>query len=79
MTERKWVLVEVVNDAILAEILKGLLEAQGVTVNVIREGYQAAMGISGQMGVRIELMAPSDQVELAKQVIQDYNSGNFEE
>ena len=79
MTDRKWVLVEVVNDAIQAEILKGLLEAQGVTVNVIREGYQAAMGISGQMGVRIELMAPSDQIELAKQVISDYHTRKFEE
>lgn len=79
MTDRKWVLVEVVNDAIQAEILKGLLEAQGVTINIIREGYQAALGISGQMGVHIELMAPSDQVDSAKQVIQDYHDGKFEE
>ena len=32
MTEQKWELVEVVNDALVAEILKGLLEAQGVKV-----------------------------------------------
>jgi hypothetical protein len=79
MTERKWVLIEVVNDAIQAEILKGLLEAQGVMVNIVREGYQTAFGISGQMGVRIEIMAPSDQTELAKQVIADYHTGKFEE
>ena len=79
MTDRKWVLIEVVNDAIQAEILRGLLEAQGVTVNVVREGYQAAFGITGQMGVRIELLAPSDQLELAQQVITDYNTGNFED
>jgi hypothetical protein len=79
MEDRKWELVEVVNDALAAEILKGLLEAQGVMVNIVREGYQAAFGITGQMGVRIEILAPSDQAELAKQVISDYNAGKFEE
>jgi hypothetical protein len=79
MTEQKWELVEVVNDALVAEILKGLLEAQGIMVNIVREGYQAAFGITGQMSVRIELLAPSDQVEQAKQVIADYHAGKFQE
>lgn len=79
MNDQKWELVEVVNDAIQAEILKGLLEAQGIMINIVREGYQAAFGITGQMGVRIEIMAPSSQVEEAKQVIADYNAGKFEE
>lgn len=79
MNDRKWELVEVVNDAIFAEILKGLLEAQGVMVNIVREGYQAAFGITGQMGVRIEILAPSDQLQLAKQIIADYKAGKYEE
>jgi hypothetical protein len=79
MTEQKWELVEVVNDALVAEILKGLLEAQGITVNIVREGYQAAFGITGQMSVRIELLAPTDQVEQARQVIADYHSGKFQD
>lgn len=79
MTDQKWELVEVVNDALVAEILKGLLEAQGITTNIVREGYQAAFGITGQMGVRIEIMAPTGQVEEAKQVIADYHAGKFQE
>jgi hypothetical protein len=79
MAEKSWELVEVVNDALLAEIFKGLLEAQGVMVNIVREGYQAAYGITGQVGVRIEILAPSDQVEFARQVIADYHAGKFEE
>jgi hypothetical protein len=79
MSDQKWELVEVVNDALVAEILKGLLEALGIVVNVVREGYQAAFGITGQMGVRIELMAPTDQVEQARQVIADYHAGKFQE
>lgn len=79
MQDRKWVLVEVVNDALVAEILKGLLEAQGVMVNIVREGYQAALGITGQMGVRIEILAPSDQADQARQVIADFHAGKFED
>jgi hypothetical protein len=79
MTEQKWELVEVVNDALVAEILKGLLEAQGIMVNIVREGYQTAFGITGQMSVRIELLAPTDQVEQARQVIADFHAGKFQE
>jgi hypothetical protein len=79
MSDQKWELVEVVSDAIVAEILSGLLEAQGILTNIVREGYQAALGITGQMGVRIEIMAPTDQVEKAKQVIADYHAGKFQE
>lgn len=79
MSDRKWELVTVVSDPIQAEILRGLLEAQGVTVHIVREGYQAAFGIANQASVRIELLAPNDQVEAARKIIADYNAGEFEE
>jgi len=78
MTERKWELVAVVNDALQAEILKGLLEAQGIMIHIVREGYQAVYGITGQSSVRIELLAPNDQVHEARQIVMDYNAGKFE-
>ena len=79
MSDRKWELVTVTNDPIQAEILKGLLEAQGMMVHIVREGYQAAFGIANQASVRIELLAPNDQVEAARQIIDDYNTGKFAE
>lgn len=78
MSERKWAFVTAVHDPLLAEILKGLLEAQGIMVNIVREGYQTAFGISNQPSVHIEILAPDDQVEDARQVIEDYNNGKFE-
>lgn len=78
MSDRKWAFVTAVHDPVLAEILKGLLEAQGIMVHIVREGYQAAYGIANQMSVHIELLAPDDQVEAARQVIQDFNDGKFE-
>lgn len=78
MSDRKWELVTVVNDPIQAEILRGLLEAQGITIHIVREGYQAVYGIANQASVHIEILAPNDQVEDARQVIEDYNAGKFE-
>lgn len=78
MSDRKWELVAFVNNPIQAEILKGLLEAQGVMIHIVREGYQAVYGIANQPSVRIELLAPNDQVAEARQIIEDYNAGKFE-
>jgi hypothetical protein len=78
MSDRKWEFVTSVSDPIQAEILKGLLEAQGVMIHIVREGYQAAYGFANQPSVRIELLAPNDQAEEAKQIIADYNAGKFE-
>lgn len=77
MKNRTWALVTVVQDPIQAEILKGLFEAQGITIFIVREGYQAAYGIANQASVRIELLAPDDQIKDAKQILDDYNSGKF--
>ncbi|NIV10496.1 MAG: hypothetical protein GWN62_04115 [Aliifodinibius sp.] len=77
MKKHKWALVTSLNDPIQAEILRGLLEAQGITIHIVREGYQAAMGIANQASVRIEILARDDQVAEAKQIINDYNAGKF--
>lgn len=79
MSERHWSLVETLHDPIQAEILRGLLEAQDFTVHIVREGYQAAYGLANQPSIKIELMVPNDQVAAAKQVLDDYYSGKFEE
>jgi hypothetical protein len=77
MKSQKWSLVTILQDPIQAEILRGLLEAQGITIHIVREGYQAAMGIANQASVRIEILAPEDQVLEAKQIVDDYDAGKF--
>lgn len=77
MNNQKWEFITSVQDPILAEILKGLLEAQGILVHIVREGYQAAYGLANQASVNIELLAPTNQVEEARKIIQDYEAGKF--
>ena len=79
MNEKKWEEIgEAVND-IEANILKGFLEAQGFDVFLSQEGYQRAMGISGIQDATVRIMVPSDQAEEAKQVLEDYYAGKYED
>ncbi len=76
---RDWIEIHEVSDQIQANILKGLLEAQGVTVNISQEGYQQAIGLSGLPGMMVKLYVPDDQVQQAQQVLNDFYAGNYEE
>jgi hypothetical protein len=79
MSNQKWEFITRVSDPIQSEILKGLLEAQGITVHIVREGYQAAYGFANQASVNIELLAPTSQVEEARKIIKEYYAGDFED
>lgn len=77
MEERNWEVVEEAPNIIQAEIIRGLLEAQGLSVLISREGYQSAIGISGPPAAFIEILVPNDQVKEAKKILNDYYSGNL--
>jgi hypothetical protein len=79
MDKREWVEVEEAPDQLQANILKGLLEAQGVTVLVTQEGYQQAIGLAGFGSAMVKIMVPNDQEEMARQVLDDFYSGKFED
>lgn len=77
--KRDWVEIHEVGDQIQANILKGLLEAQGVMVNISQEGYQQAIGLTGMAGTMVKLLVPSDQVSQAEQVLADFYQGKYEQ
>jgi hypothetical protein len=78
MTEKNWKKIEQASDAVQAEVLRGLLEAQGFQVHISREGYQAAIGITGHALANIQILVPEDQAKDAKQTLKDYYTGKFE-
>jgi len=78
MKNHEWVKIEQAPDAVQAEVLRGLLEAQGFQVYISKEGYQSAMGISGYPVANIEILVPEDQAEEAKQTLRDYYAGKFD-
>lgn len=77
MSQENWEEIEVVNGEIQAEIIRGLLEAQGVSVLLSKEGAGRALGLSvGRLGETL-IMVPSSQRDLAMQILQDYYAGKF--
>lgn len=80
MAEQNWEVVETIAGEFQAELLRGLLEAQGIPVVLSQEGaghslYPVTIGKLG----KVEVLVPSSYREQALQVIQDYNAGAFED
>ena len=79
MAEEEWVLVEKVQGQLQAEILKGLLEAQGITVWLNAQGAAHAYAVTvGVLGT-VELLVPSSSAESARQVLDAYYRGDFDD
>jgi hypothetical protein len=78
MMEEKWEVVEMVQGQLQAEILRGLLEAQGVKVWLNQEGAGAAYGINvGPLGT-VEILVPTSAVAQARLILDGYYAGEFE-
>lgn len=72
-------LLDQVSGAGIAEIIKGLLEAQGISVILSQEGigetiYPVSVGPLSE----IQLLVPSEQLEEARKILDDYRAGKFE-
>lgn len=77
MTEQQWEIVDVVNGEFQAQLLRGLLEAQGVLVQLSKEGAGRAYGLSvGALG-EVQILVPTDSKDLAEQILKDYYEGKF--
>lgn len=77
--EERWEVVEMVQGQLQAEILRGLLEAQGLQVWLNQEGAGVAYGITvGPLGT-VEILVPSSQLPQARQILDAYYEGEFAE
>jgi hypothetical protein len=79
MSEKKWAVLDEVGGTFNAELIKGLLEAQGVPVVLSQEGaghYAYAMTV-GTLG-QVQILVPEDHLEDARQIMADYYAGKFE-
>jgi hypothetical protein len=71
------VVVASTSGMIEAEILRGLLEAKGITVLLLQESAGKAIGLSvGPLG-QVNLMVPADQAAEATKILDDYHAGRL--
>ena len=77
MSAPKWQLLTKVSGDLPAEILGGLLKAQGIPVLLTQEGAARAMGVEiGPFG-EVEILVASDAYPQAQQVLEDYQNGAY--
>ncbi len=67
--------VETVSGLLEAEILRGLLEAAGVMVELSHEAALSVYSLGVGRMARVDLMVRTEQEDLAREVIQEYRSG----
>ena len=78
MDTETWQVVAEISGEVQAELLRGLLEAQGIQVLLNQEGAGRAYGLAiGSLGT-VQILTPKSSAEIARQVLSDYYSGRFE-
>ncbi len=79
MSERKWIVVDEVAGDAQAEVLRGLLEANGIQVWLSQEGA-GHLGYAVGVGrlARVEILVPSDVELQARELLEDYYAGRLE-
>ena len=78
MVEDEWVLVDRVQGQLQAEILRGLLEAQGIMVWLNPQGAAHAYAVGvGTLGA-VEILVPSSAFDQAKEILEAYYRGDLE-
>jgi Putative prokaryotic signal transducing protein len=80
MPAENWVVLDEIGGSFQAEILRGLLEAQGIPVVLSQEGaghsaYAVTVGPLGQ----VQILVPAEQFSDAREILDDYYSGAFED
>ncbi len=80
MSEDYWEEIEEVAGGLQAEILRGLLEAQGIKVWLSQEGGgRSAYATSvGELGMA-HILVPASQSRAAREVLRDYYAGKYED
>ena len=79
MATDEWTLLKIVYNQAESEIIKGMLEAQGVPVLLAQEGAAKAIGLNvGTLG-EIQIHVKSSDMDDAKATLADFFSGNIEE
>ena len=79
MSETNWIAIITVQGELQAELLRGLLEAQGITVQLSQEGVARVYGFSVGPLAEVDILVPENQTSIAEEVIARYQAGEFED
>jgi hypothetical protein len=72
------VVIESIPDSVQAEILRSLLESQGIHVSLSREAASSAIGLTVGPLADVDILVPKSQAERARKILDDYYKGSLE-
>jgi len=75
--ENELVIVADVPNPVQAELLRGLLEAQGISAILSEESAARAIGLTYSTMANVQILVREEQAEDARQVLKDYDNGLF--
>ena len=77
MVEDNWDVLDEVSGSIDAEIIRGFLESQGISVILSQEGAGRAIGLTvGPLG-ETQILVPKSQLSEAKEILEDYYRSRY--
>ena len=79
MADQNWVTLITVQGELQAELMRGLLQAQGIPIELSEEGVARVYGLNVGPLASVDLLVPQDKLSEAKQVIADFEAGKFED
>jgi hypothetical protein len=75
----EWAKVYITAGELEAEMIKGFLQAQGITVTLIQESVGRTLGLSAGMLGQVQVLVPEDQFDEARILLLEMESGFFED
>ncbi|MBN1668080.1 MAG: DUF2007 domain-containing protein [Anaerolineales bacterium] len=79
MSEHQWVTITTVQGELQAELMRGLLEAQGVPVQLIQEGLGRVYGLGVGPLAEVEILVSEEYQSEALEIIRAYHAGEFDQ
>jgi hypothetical protein len=79
MSKFTWKSIITVQGELQAEVVRGLLEAQGIPVHLSQEGVARAYGLGVGPLSEVDILVPDNYHRAAQDVIESYQAGEFEE
>jgi hypothetical protein len=74
MSDTHWEVVYETNGSFLAEMLRGLLEAQEIPVVLSQEGAGRVYGLTVGILGRVQILVPAKDLERAQHILEEYET-----
>jgi hypothetical protein len=79
MSAEQFKKIAVVNDPSEAEVLRGMLEAQGISVLLTKEAASSVYGLTSGIFAEIEIFVPQSKVKEAEQLAEEFLGKTIED